>query len=61
MAVPVLVLAIVLLAPVTEELLFRGTLLRSLLRKVAPASAVLIERGRASVSSTRSATRRWAR
>ena len=34
--VPVLALAIVLLAPLTEELLFRGTLLRSLLRKVAP-------------------------
>ena len=32
--IPVLALAIVLLAPLTEELLFRGTLLRSLLRKV---------------------------
>jgi membrane protease YdiL (CAAX protease family) len=40
--IPVLALAIVLLAPLTEELLFRGTLLRSLLRKVAPATAVLI-------------------
>jgi membrane protease YdiL (CAAX protease family) len=40
--VPALALAIVLLAPLTEELLFRGTLLRSLLRKVAPAGAVII-------------------
>jgi membrane protease YdiL (CAAX protease family) len=40
--IPVLALAIVLLAPLTEELLFRGTLLRSLLRKVSPAAAVLI-------------------
>jgi membrane protease YdiL (CAAX protease family) len=40
--VPVLALTIVVLAPLTEELLFRGALLRSLLRKVAPASAVLI-------------------
>lgn len=40
--VPALALAIVLLAPLTEELLFRGTLLRSLLRKVSPAVAVLI-------------------
>jgi membrane protease YdiL (CAAX protease family) len=40
--VPALALAIVLLAPLTEELLFRGTLLRSLLRKVAPATAVLV-------------------
>jgi membrane protease YdiL (CAAX protease family) len=40
--VPVLVLAIVLLAPLTEELLFRGTLLRSLLRKVDPAMAVFV-------------------
>ena len=37
-----LALTIVLLAPLTEELLFRGTLLRSLLRKVSPAVAVLI-------------------
>ena len=34
--IPVLALAIVLLAPLTEELLFRGTLLRSLLRKMSP-------------------------
>jgi membrane protease YdiL (CAAX protease family) len=40
--VPVLALTIVLLAPLTEELLFRGTLLRSLLRKVTPTVAVLI-------------------
>ena len=40
--VPVLALTIVLLAPLTEELLFRGALLRSLLRKVAPATAVLL-------------------
>ena len=40
--VPVLALTIVLLAPLTEELLFRGTLLRSLLRKVSPAVAVFI-------------------
>ena len=37
-----LALTIVLLAPVTEELLFRGALLRSLLRRVSPAVAVLI-------------------
>jgi membrane protease YdiL (CAAX protease family) len=40
--VPVLALTIVLLAPLTEELLFRGTLLRSLLRRVTPTVAVLI-------------------
>jgi len=40
--IPVLALTIVLLAPVTEELLFRGALLRSLLRRVSPAVAVLI-------------------
>ena len=40
--IPVLALAIVLLAPLTEELLFRGTLLRSLLRKVSPDVAVFI-------------------
>ena len=39
--VPVLALTIVLLAPLTEELLFRGALLRSLLRKVSPTVAVL--------------------
>jgi membrane protease YdiL (CAAX protease family) len=40
--VPALALAIVLLAPLTEELLFRGTLLRSLLRRVTPTVAVLV-------------------
>jgi membrane protease YdiL (CAAX protease family) len=40
--VPVLALTIVLLAPLTEELLFRGALLRSLLRKVTPTISVLI-------------------
>jgi membrane protease YdiL (CAAX protease family) len=40
--IPVLALTIVLLAPLTEELLFRGALLRSLLRKVSPTVAVLI-------------------
>ena len=40
--VPALALAIVLLAPLTEELLFRGTLLRSLLRRVSPTVAVLL-------------------
>jgi membrane protease YdiL (CAAX protease family) len=43
--VPVMALAIVLLAPLTEELLFRGVLLRSLLRKVSPAWAVLVSAG----------------
>ena len=40
--IPVLALTIVLLAPLTEELLFRGVLLRSLLRKVSPTVAVLL-------------------
>jgi membrane protease YdiL (CAAX protease family) len=40
--IPVLALAIVLLAPLTEELLFRGTLLRSLLRRTSPAVAVFV-------------------
>jgi uncharacterized protein len=40
--IPVLALTIVLLAPLTEELLFRGALLRSLLRKVTPTASVLI-------------------
>ncbi len=40
--VPLLALAIVLLAPLTEELLFRGTLLRSLLRKITPEAAVFV-------------------
>jgi membrane protease YdiL (CAAX protease family) len=40
--IPVMALTIVLLAPVTEELLFRGALLRSLLRKISPFAAVLV-------------------
>ena len=40
--IPVLALTIVLLAPVTEELLFRGALLRSLLRKLDPTIAVFV-------------------
>jgi membrane protease YdiL (CAAX protease family) len=40
--VPLLALCIVLLAPLTEELLFRGTLLRSLQRRVTPTAAVLV-------------------
>jgi membrane protease YdiL (CAAX protease family) len=40
--IPALALAIVLLAPLTEELLFRGTLLRSLLRKTSPEVAVFV-------------------
>jgi membrane protease YdiL (CAAX protease family) len=40
--IPVMALAIVVLAPLTEELLFRGVLLRSLLRKISPFAAVLV-------------------
>ena len=40
--IPVLALTIVILAPLTEELLFRGALLRSLLRKTTPTMAVLV-------------------
>lgn len=40
--VPLIILSIVVLAPVTEELLFRGVLLRSLLRKTTPDRAVFI-------------------
>jgi membrane protease YdiL (CAAX protease family) len=36
------VVGAVILAPLVEELLFRGVLLRSLLRKVTPATAVLV-------------------
>jgi uncharacterized protein len=36
------VIGAVVLAPIVEELLFRGVLLRSLLRKMAPATAVLL-------------------
>jgi membrane protease YdiL (CAAX protease family) len=40
--IPVLALTIVILAPLTEELLFRGALLRSLLRRSTPTLAVLV-------------------
>ncbi len=40
--VPVIALGVVVLAPVAEELLFRGTLLRSLLRKISPDAAVFV-------------------
>ena len=59
--IPVLALAIVLLAPLTEELLFRGTLLRSLLRKVTPEVAVFVERGGVRPGPRARATRRSAR
>jgi uncharacterized protein len=36
------VIGAVILAPIVEELLFRGVLLRSLLRKLPPATAILI-------------------
>jgi membrane protease YdiL (CAAX protease family) len=41
-AIPLLFLAVGVLAPVTEELLFRGALLRSLMRKTTPGWAVFI-------------------
>jgi CAAX protease family protein len=40
--VPLIVLGVVVLAPVTEELLFRGALLRSLLRRTTPDRAVFV-------------------
>ena len=40
--IPLIVLAVAVLAPLTEELLFRGVLLRGLLRKVSPAWAVFV-------------------
>jgi hypothetical protein len=40
--VPLIILAVVVLAPVTEELLFRGVLLRSLLRRTTPERAVVV-------------------
>jgi CAAX protease family protein len=43
--IPVIAVAVVVLAPVTEELLFRGTLLRSLLRKISPDAAVFVAAG----------------
>jgi uncharacterized protein len=43
--VPLIILAVAILAPVTEELLFRGALLRALLRRTTPDNAVLISAG----------------
>jgi len=43
--VPLMVFGVVVLAPVTEELLFRGALLRSLLRRSSPDAAVLVSAG----------------
>jgi membrane protease YdiL (CAAX protease family) len=43
--IPVIALGIVVLAPITEELLFRGALLRSLLRKTSPDAAVFVSAG----------------
>jgi membrane protease YdiL (CAAX protease family) len=40
--VPLMILAVAVLAPITEELLFRGALLRSLLRRMEPGYAVLV-------------------
>ncbi len=40
--VPLIVLAVAVLAPVTEELLFRGALLRSLQRRMTPDAAVFV-------------------
>lgn len=40
--VPLIVLGVVVLAPVTEELLFRGALLRALLRRTTPDRAVFV-------------------
>jgi membrane protease YdiL (CAAX protease family) len=40
--VPLIVLAVAVLAPVTEELLFRGVLLRGLLRRIDPTPAVAV-------------------
>ena len=59
--IPALALAIVLLAPLTEELLFRGTLLRSLLRKVSPAVAVFASAVVFGLVARARATRRSAR
>jgi membrane protease YdiL (CAAX protease family) len=42
LAIPLIFLAVGVLAPVAEELLFRGALLRSLLRKTTPGWAVFI-------------------
>jgi len=40
--VPLMILAVAVLAPITEELLFRGALLRALMRRTTPGWAVLI-------------------
>jgi membrane protease YdiL (CAAX protease family) len=40
--IPFIVLGVAVLAPVTEELLFRGALLRSLLRRMTPDRAVFV-------------------
>jgi membrane protease YdiL (CAAX protease family) len=40
--VPLVILAVAVLAPVAEELLFRGALLRSLMRRTDPGRAVLV-------------------
>jgi membrane protease YdiL (CAAX protease family) len=40
--IPFIVLGVAVLAPVTEELLFRGALLRSLLRRLTPDRAVFV-------------------
>ena len=40
--VPLVILAVAVLAPVAEELLFRGALLRALMRKTTPGWAVFV-------------------
>lgn len=40
--IPLIILGVAVLAPLTEELLFRGTLLRGLMRRVDPGWAVLV-------------------
>ena len=40
--IPLIVLGVAILAPVAEELLFRGVLLRALLRRTEPDRAVLV-------------------
>ena len=40
--IPLVILAVAVLAPIAEELLFRGALLRSLLRKLSPDHAVFL-------------------
>jgi membrane protease YdiL (CAAX protease family) len=43
--IPLIVLSVAILAPVTEELLFRGALLRALLRRTTPNVAVFVAAG----------------